>query len=217
MSSQKKLFIGTLIALIGIFIGGIYFYNSLESKKIQTVVDKDPKALVRDHSPSKGSAILRVTLVEFLDPECESCAFFHPIVKKILKKHEGKIHYVIRYAPFHPNSKFAVAILEAARRQGKYWETLDLLFSKLSEWGDHHNPQPELIWSYLPALGLDVDRLRTDMKDESITNLIEQDIKDGKSFSVRRTPTFFINGQPLQRFGENELIEAIERELSVLD
>ena len=34
---------------------------------------------------------------------------------------------VLRYAPFHEGSDKVVAILEAARRQSKFWETLEVL------------------------------------------------------------------------------------------
>ena len=213
MNSQKKIFAVTAIILIGLFFIGSYFFKKAELKKTEQAVAYNQSSLIRDHSPSKGSMLLKVTLVEFLDPECESCAFFHPIVKNILKRYDGRVRYVVRYAPFHPNSKFAIKVLEAARNQNKYWETLDLLFKKLPEWGSHHNPQPELIWTYLPTLGLDIDKLKKDMKDEKILNMIEQEIEDGKTFGVRKTPSFFINGQPLKSFGPEQLEEAIKAAL----
>ena len=95
--------------------------------------------------------------MEFLDPECESCRELYPYVKQIMAKHKDRVRLVIRYAPFHPNSEFAIRILESLRLQGKYWEGLELLFEHQPEWGSHHNPKPELIWGLLPELGVDVD------------------------------------------------------------
>jgi protein-disulfide isomerase len=210
MSSRKNIFILTILVLLGLFFGGVYLYKNAESKKMSRAAMENESSLIREYSPTIGSQLLRVTLVEFLDPECEACRYFHPLVKKILQQYEGKIRYVVRYAPFHPNSKFAIKILEAARKQGKYWETLDLLFEKLPEWGSHHHPKPELIWTYLPLLNLDVDKIKTDMKDEAIVKMIEQEIKDGGKFGVRQTPTFFINGKPLEEFGPQQLMDAIE-------
>ena len=210
MSNQKKLFDITAIVLLAVFFVGSYLFKKSELKKTEQAVADNRSSLIRDYSPSKGNSLLRVTLVEFLDPECESCAMFHPIVKDILKRYDGSIRYVVRYAPFHPDSKFAIKILEAARVQNKYWETLDLLFKKLPEWGSHHNPQPELIWTYLPTLGLDIDKLKKDMKDEKISKMIEQELEDGRTFGVRKTPTFFVNGQPLKSFGPEQLEEAIK-------
>jgi len=211
MSSQKKLFAVTAILLVATFAAASYFFKSSQYEKEVESVATNASLLIRDYSPSIGPALSRVTLVEFLDPECESCAYFHPIVKGILKKYEGSIRYVVRYAPFHPNSKFAVAVLEAARKQNKYWETLDLLFEKLPEWGDHHHPQPQLIWTYLPSLDIDIDKLRIDLKDKQIQKMIEQEVIDGRMFGVRKTPTFFVNGQPLKSFGVKQLEDAIEQ------
>ena len=210
MSNQKKLFAGTVVVLVGAFFVGRYFFKDAEIKKIEKKVATNQSSLIRDYSPSIGSTMLRVTLVEFLDPECESCASFHPVVKAILARYEGKIRYVVRYAPFHPNSKFIIRILEAARKQNKYWETLDLLFKKLPEWGSHHQPKPELVWTYLPSLGLDIDKLKNDMNDPEIPKMIAQEIKDGRTFGVNRTPTFFINGRPLKSFGAKQLEATIE-------
>jgi protein-disulfide isomerase len=208
--SQKVLFASVAAALVALFITGAYWYRQAETQKLTQLAKEDSSSLIRDYSPKIGSPMLRVTLVEFLDPECESCRYFHPFVKQILEKHEGRIHYVVRYAPFHPNSKFIIRVLESARLQGKYWEALDLLFEKLPEWGDHHAPRPELVWTYLPSLDLDIDKLKEDMKRQEFTDMIEQEIKDGIKFNVRQTPTFFINGVPLKNFGPQELLEAVE-------
>ena len=42
---------------------------------------------------------------------------------------------------------------------------------------------------------------------------IEQDKKDGQGLGVRQTPTFFVNGRQLLRFGEGELRQLIDHEL----
>ncbi len=210
MLNPKLLIAGTIVIVAGLFWGGAHLFKSAETQKSENIVEENRAILVREYSPTIGNELLRVTVVEFLDPECESCRAFHPIVKSILKRYEGRIRYVIRYAPFHGNSKFVVKVLEAARRQNKYWETLDLLFEKLPEWGSHHDPRPDLIWTYLPSLGLDVEKIKVDMEDKVISDMIEQEIRDGRKLGVRKTPTFFVNGKPLESFGPEYLLEAIK-------
>ncbi|POB14770.1 disulfide bond formation protein DsbA [Halobacteriovorax sp. DA5] len=156
----------------------------------------------------------KVVLVEFLDPECESCRAFSPYVKEIMNKYEGKVKLVVRYAAFHKNSAYAISILEAARKQGKYWETLDLLFKSQPAWGNHHNPRPDLIWNYLTTLDLDIDKIKSDMHDPKFMEWIRQDAEDGKALGVRGTPTFFINGKPLERFSYQQLELQIREELN---
>jgi protein-disulfide isomerase len=84
------------------------------------------------------------------------------------------------------------------------------MFLKLPEWGNHHAPKPELILTFLPALNLDMEKLKVDMNDPAISKMIEQEITDGMRLQVRQTPTFFVNGQILNLRSENDLAEAIE-------
>src|SRR5690606_22881454 len=77
--------------------------------------------LIRPHSVTFGPSDAKVTLVEFLDPECESCRAFFPFVKQLLDEYKNDLRLVIRYAPFHPNATQAIKIMEAARKQDKYW------------------------------------------------------------------------------------------------
>jgi len=213
MKSKLVLIMGTVGLLIAAFLIGTSLYKSKQSEHINELAQDDRALFIRPYSQSIGSPMARVTLVEFLDPECEACRLFHPEVKKILKEFEGSIRFVVRYAPFHKNSKTAVKILEAAAKQGKYWETMDIFFEKQPQWGDHHSPKPELLWTYLPELGLDVDKIKQDMKGPEMDKIIEQDVSDGVKLGVRRTPTFFVNGQPLTRFGVEELKTLIKSQL----
>ena len=214
MGKHKKIFASAILVILGLFWLLSYLYQQNKSDKIQHIVFQDSGALIRDYSPSIGSPLLRVTLVEFLDPECESCSLFHPVVKKTLKQNEGRLRYVVRYAPFHPNSKFVVSVLEAARLQNKYWEALDLFFEKLPEWGDHNNPRPDLIWTYVKELGLDVEKIKQDSSNKKIADIIEQEIKDGIKLGIRQTPTFFINGMPVEMNSPDDLVGQIETALS---
>ena len=63
---------------------------------------------------------------------------FAPILKRLLDSYPGKVRLVVRYAPFHEGSGDVVRILEAARLQGRYWETLNLLYLNQGAWTVQH-------------------------------------------------------------------------------
>ena len=130
-----------------------------------------------------------------------------------MQEYDGRLQLVIRYAPFHPNSRFAIRILEAARKQGKYWETLETLFRYQPQWGSHHDPKPDLIWKYLPEAGVDVERIRREMDDAQIEEIITRDAQDGLELGVRATPSFFVNGRPLEQFSYEALKELVQSEM----
>ena len=108
----------------------------------------------------------------------------------------GKLKLVVRYAPFHEGADYFVKILEAAKKQDKYWETLSLLYKTQSYWTSHHVALPDKVWELLPRAGLNIEQVRKDMNDPAITKRIEQDLADAKILNVHKTPGFFVNGKP---------------------
>jgi protein-disulfide isomerase len=213
MKKQSIVLISSIF-LILLFVLGVYIYKSQQAKKYGFMARENASTFVREHSQTLGSDDAKVYLIKFSDPACETCSRFHPFVKKLMAVNPGKIKLVVRYAPFHDGADYMVKILEAARKQGKYWETLDVMYKTQGYWASHHNPQPELIWKFLPSAGLDLEEIRNDMNDPEIAKLIQQDLADAKTLNVRKTPGFFVNGKPLARFGYRQLQELVESEIN---
>lgn len=209
MNQQSKLIGAAVVAIVAFFVGGSIYYKSVEKAEARERAEKIKKILATPHSPTYGDENATVEIVEFLDPECGTCRAFYPFVKSFFTEFPGRIKLIVRYAPFHENSVFVVKVLEAARMQNLYWETLAILFENQPQWGSHQNPQPELVWSYLPQVGLDVAKVRKDMKDPEIERRIALDIEHLKKFGVQKTPTFYVNGMPLTSFGYEQLREAV--------
>lgn len=227
MRKEVKILAAIVIVVI---VGGVFAANYYRSSVQNTPVTSntktgkpklDPATLVRPDSPVLGPADAKVTLVEFYDPECESCASFAPVVKKLMADYQGKIRLVARYMPLHPNSLTAANFIEAAAEQGKYWEAQDLLFKKQPEWGTKHGPATgpppppinELFDKYAKELNLDTTKAVAAINEKRFDAKVAQDKKDGQTLGVRRTPTFFVNGRELVNFGEPGLRALIEDEL----
>ncbi|MEK7995212.1 MAG: thioredoxin domain-containing protein, partial [Planctomycetota bacterium] len=115
------------------------------------------------------------------------------------------IRLSLRYAPFHPGSDNVVRILEAARKQDKFWETLEAVLASQPFWAPNHKAELELLWPQLGRLGLDFERIRRDMYAPEIDSIITQDLADAKALNVTMTPEFFVNGRPLPDFGYEQL------------
>ncbi len=213
MNSKKYFYIGTAALILTLFLVGSKLYMNSKDKELSFLAAENSALFIRDYSPRFGNKDAKVFLIEFLDPECESCRHFYPYIKELLKEFGDKVQLVVRYAAFHGNSKTAIRAIEAARKQGKYWEALSLLFEKQPEWGSHHNPRIELIYDFLAGLGLDMNQLREDMQDSSIDKIISQDTEDLKKLNVKGTPTFFVNGKKPPRFGLSHLREMLKEEV----
>lgn len=175
----------------------------------------DAGVLVHEDSPTMGPADAPVTLVEFLDPECEACRAFFPIVKDIMAAYDGQVRLVIRYIPGHGNSALAAIALEAARAQdeAKYWDMMELLFERQPEWGEQEEPQPQAFLDVAAAVGLDVGPIQAAM-DAGETTMVERDLADALALDVSGTPTFFVNGTLVTDLSPDGLRAAIDAALS---
>jgi protein-disulfide isomerase len=212
---MKKQYIVLLtgICLILLFVFGVYLYKNYQIKKYGFMAQENAFTFIREYSQTLGSEDAKIYLVKFTDPGCETCSKFHPFLKKLMSIYHNKIKLVIRYAPFHKGADEMVKILEASRKQGKYWETLEVMYESQGYWASHHDPQPQRIWKFLPKAGLDLEKIRVDMNDPEIEKIIKQDMADAKTLNVTKTPGFFVNGRPLPSFGFNQLQEVVESEI----
>ena len=185
--------------------------------KITQVEVSEPDRLVRSYSPVLGRRDAPVTVVEFLDPACEACRAFHPTVKRILAENPDTVRVVVRYTPFHGEvSEVAIATLEAAREQGVFEPVLEALFERQREWASHGAPASDLITGIAAEAGLDHERAHPVMRSPETVGIMNSDRADVEALGIRGTPTFFVNGKPLAEFGERQLMEAVEREVSLV-
>jgi protein-disulfide isomerase len=219
MKKQSVILASIAALLVAAAAGGTWLYKNAEREK-QALAEKDKarlELLVRPDSHSMGPVDAKVTLVEFFDPECETCRAVYPGIKAVLQAYDGKLRLVMRYMPFHKNSVRAVAALEAASEQGRFWELLGVMFEKQPEWADHHAPKPELVPGYAKALGLDMKKFNASIAKAEHRTRVERDKADGEALGVRQTPTFFVNGRTLEQLSYEALKGLIEEELSQPD
>jgi len=213
---QKQLFIGVAVLLVAVFAAGAFLFKSRQAEQAAQTAARNSEALVRFHSPTTGNADAPVHIVEFLDPACETCRDFYPMVKDLMAAHPGKIKLTVRYAPFHRGSDQVVAMLEAARKQGKFWPALEGLLDAQPYWVKNHTAQPEVAWKVIDSLGLglDMQRANTDMQSPETVRVIQQDLADAQTLNVTKTPEYFVNGKPLPSFGYDQLKKLVDDALA---
>lgn len=212
MKKQYIIFV-SLFALVILYFGGSYLYKNQYTKSMDFMAKENTALFVRPHSPVFGNDGAKTFIIEFFDPACETCKEFSPFVKNLMSKHPNDIKLVLRYAPFHKDSYYVVQMLEASKYQEKYNETLNVIFKYQNKWSNHNSPNIALLWSYLPEAGVDIEKLRDDMKRPEVDAAIKMDIEDGKTLGVHQTPEFFVNGKPLIKFGYKELEDLVNSEL----
>jgi protein-disulfide isomerase len=207
--TNKILLISAVLGLLMIVLGTVVYMSG--PTKPDAAADRS--ALVRPHSPSFGEPGAKVHIVEFFDPACETCASFYPFVKKMIAANPGRIRLSIRYATFHKGSDQIVRLLEASKKQGKYWETLEALLAAQSRWTINHTARLDLAWSAINGVGLQMQKLKEDMNAPELAGVIKQDLQDAAALNVTKTPEFFVNGRPMPSFGYEQLRTLVDQAL----
>ncbi|MFF9141011.1 DsbA family protein [Streptomyces albogriseolus] len=158
----------------------------------------------------------KVTVVEFLDLECESCRAAFPVVEQLREEYEGRVTFVMRYFPIpsHQNAELAARAVEAAAAQGKLEAMYQKMYQTQESWGDQQVSHEETFRGFARELGLDMKRFEADWKDPATAKRVEKDRQDGLALGVQGTPTFFINGQRPQIQTEQDFRAAIEAALA---
>jgi protein-disulfide isomerase len=145
-----------------------------------------------------------VTIVEFTDYQCPSCAYTQPIIEDILKEYGDRLRLVVRNFPLdqHQNAFKAAEAAEAAREQGKYWEYIAILFHNQSALGT------DKLKEYATQLGLDRAKFDAALDSGRFAERVQQDIQDGMKLGIDSTPTVFINGRKMQDQKNHDSIKA---------
>jgi protein-disulfide isomerase len=159
-----------------------------------------------------GSA---VTVVEFLDFECESCAAAYPMVQSVREQFAGQITFVVRYFPIpsHHNSTNAAIAVEAAAGQGRFEQMYSRMFETQSEWGEQQESRAPLFRQFAEEIGLDMELYDDAVADPATAERVASDFDDGRELGVQSTPSFFVNDRLLRLTSFDDLRIAIEAEL----
>ena len=166
-------------------------------------------AIATDDQPSRGRADAPVTILEFTDYECSSCAGEQPVLEKLAEEYGGKLRIVVRDYPLaqHAHARKAAEAAEAARRQGKYWEYSAVLYAEQANLG------VDKLKEYASQVGLDRKEFDTALDSGRYADQVERDRQDGLKLGVNSTPTVFVNGKLARDRSYESLKAAIEEAL----
>jgi protein-disulfide isomerase len=181
--------------------------NSAQVQMFLTAPVPPTYQIAVDDQPTRGNPSAAVTLVEFTDFECLSCAKQQPVIERLIAEYGSRIRFVVRDFPLaqHEYAEKAAEAAEAAREQGKYWEYAALLY---------RNPSALTIDSlkqYASTLGLDRARFDAGLDSGKFFDKIMRDRLDGEKIGVSSAPVFFVNGRRVADSSYEGLKSAIEQ------
>ncbi len=209
-SNTPMLIIGAVLVIA--VLGGLWFYgsskptppkpaNSNQAAKESTPAKQNtipPNApLGAQPANEVGSPNAVVTLEEFADFQCGSCAAAHPTMNEIKTMYGNRIHFIFRNYPLqipaHDKSYDAAVAAEAAGSQGKFWDMQNMLFTNQQAWTK--DPTFKEIWKgYAQKIGLNIPKWESDMAGIAAKGRVNADMDRGKALEVNSTPTLYVNG-----------------------
>jgi protein-disulfide isomerase len=207
-AARRNVIVASGVVLLLAAGGGAYLYAS-RAERLATQAAARRASLASLQAPTVGDASAGVHIVEFLDPACGACAEFYPLVKRIMADNPRKIRLSVRHVPFHKGSADVVRYLQASRRQGKYWQTLETLLAAQPLWVSNHTANPELARGALAGVGLNIEQLMADMHAPEVTQRMAQDDADAQALKVSQTPEYFVNGRQMASFGQQQLLDLV--------
>lgn len=190
---MSKNFLIILAVLVVGFFGFLFFQNSKENSNNSS----GGSSSTQTSNHTQGAGNKKVTIVEYADFECPSCALYFPVIKQVKEKYGDDITFQFRHFPLtqiHKNAMATHRAAEAASKQGKFWEMHDILFERQQSWKDSNNIA-QIMEDYAAELGLNVEQFKTDYQSSEVNAVINADIASGNDQKVSGTPTFFINGE----------------------
>ncbi|MBA2620354.1 MAG: thioredoxin domain-containing protein [Acidobacteria bacterium] len=228
-SSLPLVIIG--LVLLGAIGGGYWLYQNSKAKPA-TAKKPSANANVKDEaaflklyqsapagaSPANmlGSPNSQITIEEFADYQCPTCATTHPKMKEINSIYGNRIKFIFRNFPLsmHKHGYEASVAAEAAGLQGKFWDMQNQLFTNQQAWANAADAR-KIFDEYAQKIGLDVEKFQNDSLGLAAKQRVDADLQRARALNVNSTPTIYINGKefPDQQFNVSTMRQVIDAEL----
>lgn len=201
MSKQTKFIIGIIALIVFVFILAKVNYKNTEKKVESTNTNQASVLEIKANDWAVGPVDAKVTVVEYLDFECEACGAYYPLTTQLKEEYKDSMRFVVRYFPLpgHKNSRTAAHAVEAAGKQGKFWEMYSILFTKQSEWSEQQVANQDQFEKYAGEAGVaNIEQWKKDVVSDEVKNRVEDSYKEAVSLNLQGTPSFFLNGKKIE-------------------
>ncbi|TPV94040.1 MAG: hypothetical protein B7733_17310 [Myxococcales bacterium FL481] len=145
-------------------------------------------------SPQRGPATAKLTLVVFADFRCPYCARGHETIARLVARYGDELRVVYKHS-LPPGRELAISAARAslaAAAQGEFWPFHDALYALEARFGE-----PDLS-AVAQRVQLDLERFTRDHRSGTFDARIAADQSLAERLGVTGTPTYFVNGRPIE-------------------
>jgi protein-disulfide isomerase len=229
----KFYYILGVVAVIGV---GIVAY-AVGSKALGTAatepvdvegLDDMSKLVSLAQGITKGDEKAPITIVEFGDYSCPSCAGFSlQVVPEVFKQlvETGKAKYVFYDFPLvsiHPHSFLAARAGRCADDQGKFWEYQDAAYRAQNSWALKTGDVTGDLTGFADQIGLDVGAFKQCLNSDAHADVVSANLQLGYELGVDATPTVMVSAgrgmaRRLNDIGFNGIKTEVDRLVAEMD
>jgi protein-disulfide isomerase len=167
-----------------------------------------------------GSPDAPITIMEFGDFQCPSCAEFAALYKPAIMRElvdTGRASFVFHDYPLvniHGNAFVASRAARCAGDQSLYWQYHDQLFGAQSAWGTMANPAP-VFMELAAAVGADTGAFGTCMSGDGHAVVVSANLAFAEALQINQTPSILVrlgSGVPVRvpAYDSESVIAAVE-------
>jgi protein-disulfide isomerase len=192
-------------------IGSVYNLGTDPRREVEATIN------LRDQ-PSVGPANAPVTIVEFADLECPTCAEMHKFIEtQLIPKYGNKIRMVFKEFPLvtiHDWSLQAAIANQCAYQinPADYVRYRSIIFE--SQGMINAANVRQLLLDFGKRAGVSQLKLSVCMDSKASLPRVEADMEEGRKLGVMSTPTLFINGTPVVGLVPEQIYGMVDKALS---
>lgn len=214
MSNKLLITILSAIAIVG-FLALSYVFTSSPKNSLYAEINTIKSGDYLKWSPEKKNV-----LVEYSDLQCPACRSFHSLMKQFESTQSAeyeitkKVTFIYRHYPLaqHQYAYDAAYAAEAAGRQGKFYEMIDLIFQAQDTWSKRSDAK-DIFLGYAKDLNLNIEQFKKDRDSQSVKTKVNDDLLSGQKGDVQGTPTFYLNGKKLDDIRSFDEFKALLKNL----
>lgn len=160
--------------------------------------DEVEQMINKENQPCSGPANAPVTIVEYADLECPSCARLQPFLEnELLPRYGNKVRLIYKDfpLPMHTWARKAAIASQCVYQvdSSAFARYRTLVFAHQSEI-NVTNARDQLL-QLAEQAGINRLKLAACMDSNASLSRVEQDVQEGNKLQVMETPTCFINGR----------------------
>lgn len=122
---------------------------------------------------------------------------------------KGELKVEMRHFPLKNESIWAVEAVECAGEQGYWWAMHGHILENQAK-----GVSTKLMKEYAKELGLDTAAFNKCIDSDKYVTYAKDERAAGEKMNIRGTPTFFLNGRPLEIKTFDDIVTSVKKELS---